>query len=164
MNMKIFLYAFIGIFIATGMSFCSTPREQMPSNQKNVVREVIPIKADPVSFQKELAGTWNVISMRRQQKAELETLTGVTLKFSETSNQFSGKAPCNNITGSIMLNGYSIRFQNIAATRMSCPQLEQESAMINLLETRISAFTINGNKMYLRDGISNIVFECERAG
>ena len=162
--MKTVLAYTFGLFFILSISYCSTPREQMPSSQKQkgVVKEVYTFKADAKSFQKELAGTWTVISMRRQQKAELETLNHVTLTFPETGTRFTGKAPCNNIFGTIQLNGYSIRFQGIGATRMTCPDIEKENAYINLLETRISAFTIEGDKLYLRDGISNIVFECRR--
>lgn len=162
--MKTVLSYTFGLFFILSISYCSTPREQMPSSQKQkgVLKEVYTFKADAKSFQKELAGTWTVISMRRQQKAELETLNHVTLTFPETGTRFTGKAPCNNIFGTIQLNGYSIRFQGIGATRMTCPDIEKENAYINLLETRISAFTIEGDKLYLRDGISNIVFECRR--
>ena len=163
--MKKFLYFLPAFLIIIALSYCSTPS---PANRIGVKRKVfdtirIVPKVEAISFQKELAGKWNVLTMRRQQKAELEHLNGVQLTFSEASNQFSGKAPCNNINGTIQLNGYSIRFQNIASTKMACEQLEQETAMLGLLESRISAFTITGNKLLLRDGISNIVFECERS-
>lgn len=163
--MKSVIRYILGLLLIVGLSYCSTPREQMPSTQRRgttVIVDTITPKADAKSFQKELAGTWRVISMRRQQKAELETLQNVSLTFPQTDTRFTGKAPCNNIHGTISLNGYSIRFQNIASTRMACDNMEQEGAFLNLLETRISAFTIDGNKLYLRDGISNIVFECVR--
>ncbi len=165
--MKPAIYYTLGALLIISLSFCTTPRENMPSAHrggKSVIVDTITPRVVAVSFQKDLAGKWNVISMRRQQKAGLETLSNVTLTFPETGTQFSGKAPCNSINGTIQLNGYSIRFHNIASTRMACENLEQESAYINLLQTRISAFTITGNTLYLRDGISNIVFECERAG
>lgn len=162
--MKTVLSYTLGLLFILSFNLCSTPREQMPSSQKqeSIVKEVYTFKADAKSFQKELAGSWKVISMRRQQKAELETLNNVTLTFPETGTSFTGKAPCNNIFGTIQLNGYSIRFQGIGATKMACPDIEKETAYINLLETRISAFTIESDKLYLRDGISNIVFECRR--
>jgi len=143
---------------------CSGPSKNTSSQGNGVAGTgtVIVPTAVAKSFQKELAGTWNVISMRRQQKAELETLSGVTLKFDENDVKFSGKAPCNSISGTIQLNGYSIRFLNIVSTKMACEHLEVETAFLNLLQTRISAFTVDGNKLYLRDGISNIVFECDK--
>lgn len=144
------------------ISGCSAPPKTGMHKGSAPTGEVIIPKAASKSFQKELAGTWNVISMRRQQKAALETLTGVTLQFNEADAKFTGKAPCNRIFGNILLNGYGIRFQNIGATKMACDSLEQETAYINLLQNRISAFTIDADKLYLRDGISNIVFECVR--
>lgn len=163
--MQNFIKIIPAVLVILSLSFCSTHRAQMPSTQrgaKRVIIDTITPRADAKSFQNELAGKWNIISMRRQQKAELETLNNVSLSFPKSGVQFSGKAPCNNINGTIQLNGYSIRFQNIAATKMACNALEQEAALLNLLETRISAFTITGNKLYLRDGISNVVFEGER--
>ncbi len=120
------------------------------------------IDVQSASFAKELAGKWNVISMRRQQKAELEPLSGVTLSFDVDKNRFTGKAPCNTINGGIILKGTGMRFQNIISTRMTCDKQEQENYYIKLLNERISAFTVTGDKLYLRDGISNIVFECDR--
>lgn len=146
------------------VSACTTPSHvpgKRAQNGESGTVVIVP-KADARSFQKELAGTWTIISMRRQQKADLESLSGVTLKFDENDVKFSGKAPCNSIFGAIQLNGYSIRFQNVGSTKMACDKLEQETAYLNLLQTRVSAFTIESDKLYLRDGISNIVFEGER--
>lgn len=142
---------------------CSSSRNTMPEGKgiTGTGTVIIP-RVVAKSFQKELAGNWIIISMRRQQKAELEQLIGVTLKFSETDVKFTGKAPCNTIFGTIQLKGYSIRFIGIGSTEMACDRLEQETEYINLLQNRISAFTIDGDKLYLRDGISNIVFEGER--
>lgn len=147
-----------GIIFSAG---CGSAKKA-PSGTGIEPGNVIIPKADAKSFHKELAGTWNVVSMRRQQKAELEMLSGVTLQFDTSDSKFSGKAPCNRIFGNIQLNGYSIRFRNIGATKMACDRLEQETAFLNLLETRISTFTIEGDTLYLRDGISNVVFSCER--
>jgi heat shock protein HslJ len=161
--MKTIIHFSLMLLFSIALSFCSTPRKNTSTTMYGGIRhDTIILQVRTISFQKELAGKWNVISMRRQQKAELEMLNNVSLSFQETDTRFSGKAPCNNITGMILLNGYGIRFKNMVATRMACQNLEQESAFLNLLETRVSAFTIDDNKLYLRDGVSNIVFECER--
>ncbi len=160
MKLHYFLYVLLLLMItAIG---CSSPQKTTASNSGEPGNVIIP-KADAKSFQNELAGRWHVISMRRQQKADLETLSGVTLQFDASDTKFSGKAPCNSIFGTVQLKGYSIRFQNIGATKMACDKLEQETAFISLLQTRISAFTLEDNKLFLRDGISNIVFTCERS-
>lgn len=158
--MRITLIIIAAIFV----NACSTPSHgPKKKEQKGDESPLLVVPTPDIrSFQKELAGTWKIISMRRQQKADLEMLSDVTLKFDEKDTKFSGKAPCNSIFGTIQLNGYSIRFQNIGSTKMACDKLEQETAFLDLLQTRISAFTVDGDKLYLRDGISNIVFEGER--
>ena len=118
------------------------------------------VKAKAVSYKKELEGKWRFVTMRRQQKAELETLDGV-LDFSADS-AFYGKAPCNNMGGVYTLKGTGIRFSKIYSTKKGCSDLEKESAMLRLLEETVSAFTVNENRLLLRDGAGNIVFECER--
>lgn len=118
-------------------------------------------KVKQKSYKKEMEGKWTVATMRRQQKAELEQLSGVTIDFSVDSS-FSGKAPCNRIGGVYTLKGTSIRFSRIFATRMACDKLEQESAFLKLLEGTVSAYTVEENKLLLRDGSGNIVFELKR--
>ena len=107
-----------------------------------------------------LLGNWSIINMRRQQKAELEVLSNVNLNF--TSEKVNGKAPCNTIGGNFKVKGTSIKFSEMVATRMACDKLEVETAYLKLLENTVSAFSVQGNKLLLRDGSSNIVFEGER--
>ncbi|MFV0605349.1 MAG: META domain-containing protein [Niabella sp.] len=152
------IIALIFIFISCG----STSHNRRSGSTRTVVKDTITPTVVSKSFQNELAGGWNVISMKRQQMAEEEQLSGVSLFFDSSSAKFTGEAPCNAIFGTILLNGYGIRFQNIGATKKACDKLEQETAYLKLLQTRISAFTIDGDKLYLRDGTSNIVFVCER--
>jgi heat shock protein HslJ len=120
------------------------------------------IKTKQKSYKKEMVGTWNVISMRRQSKAELETLQNVKLTFGADSS-FSGKAPCNNMGGVYTLKGTSIQFSKVYATKMACDRLEIEGAFLQLLENRIANYAVDGNKLNLLDVSGNIVFVCERA-
>lgn len=121
-----------------------------------------PIRGEAVSFAKQLSGKWNVNVMHRQPKLDPEYLSGVTLEFDTLTHKFYGQAPCNKINGNFILNGFGIRFQNIASTRMSCDKLEQENYYLKLLNERISTYSIQGNTLLLRDGSANNVFECER--
>ena len=120
------------------------------------------IKTKQKSYKKELRGKWIVVSMKRQQKAEMEMLNNVYLEFGSDSS-FSGNASCNKIRGIYTLKGTSIKFSNIAATKMACNTLDQETAFLQLLEDRISAYSVDESKLLLRDGSSNIVFECRRS-
>lgn len=118
-------------------------------------------KVKQKSYKKEMQGKWTVATMRRQQKAELENLTGVTIDFG-ADTAFSGKAPCNRMGGVYTLKGTSIKFSKIFSTKMACDKLEQESAFLKLLEETVSAYSVDGNRLLLRDGSSNIVFELTR--
>lgn len=112
-------------------------------------------------FSKALKGSWEIITMSRQQKAPIEKLQNVEINF--TDSTVSGKAPCNRYTGSYTTKGTGIKFGNIASTMMYCDnKMNEEDAFFMLLRTRISAFTVNGDTLYLRDGASNIVFEAKK--
>jgi heat shock protein HslJ len=113
------------------------------------------------SFKKSLEGKWEVISMRRQQKASLETFADVFIVFGADSS-FSGKAPCNIYGGVYILKGTGIHFSQIVSTMIACDNLDQEKAFLDLLQNRVSAFTVIRDTLLLRDGASNIVFECRR--
>src|SRR4030095_13252709 len=104
---------------------------------------------------------WEVTSMRRQQKAELEILSNVHFELKADST-FTGKGGCNNLRGKFSVKGSSIKFAAIISTKMACDNLDKENAFLNLLENRISEYTFLGNELLLRDGASNIVFECKR--
>jgi len=119
------------------------------------------IKTRQKSYKKELEGKWNIISMQRQQKAEKEMLGNVFIEFG-TDTSFNANAPCNKIGGIYTLKGTSIKFSNIRATKMACNNLDQENAFLLLLEERVSAYSVGAHNLLLRDGSSNIVFECTR--
>ncbi|MGC4034692.1 MAG: META domain-containing protein [Chitinophagaceae bacterium] len=113
------------------------------------------------SYKKELQGKWNITVMHRQQKAIAEIMNDVSITFADTS--ILGKAPCNTFYGKYILKGTSVKFSEILSTKMACSQLEQENMFIKLLEQTVSAYSVSDKKLYLRDGASNIVFECEKA-
>jgi heat shock protein HslJ len=45
---------------------------------------------------------------------------------------------------------------------MACNNMDTENAFFKLLENTISEYTFKGNELLLRDGASNIIFECRR--
>ena len=104
-----------------------------------------------------LIGSWQIDTMHRQVRLPGEVLSGVYLKFN-TDSSFNGMAGCNHVSGKYILKGTSIRFSNIISTKMACDKLEQESAMLQLLENTVSAYTVDNKSLLLRDGASNIVF------
>ena len=113
------------------------------------------------SYRKELQGNWLITIMRRQQKAIPEKMTGTTIGFGPDST-FNGKAPCNTMGGIYILKGTSIKFSKIISTKMACPEMEKEGEFLKLLQETVSAYSVSADKLLLRDGASNIVFECEK--
>ena len=108
-----------------------------------------------------MLGSWDVISMRRQQKAELEKLSNTYFEL-KPDMTFSGKGGCNNMNGKFSVKGSSITFNSVSSTKMACDNMDKENAFFNLLENRVSEYTYKGNELLLRDGAANIVFECRR--
>lgn len=99
--------------------------------------------------------------MRRQPKVNAETLTNTFLTINEDSS-FTGSSGCNRISGKFILKGTGIKFSNVAATKMACDKMEQESALLRLLQQSISKYSVAGDKLYFRDGVGNIILEARR--
>ena len=108
-----------------------------------------------------LIGSWQIDTMHRQSRLPGELLSGVYLNFTSDST-FNGKAGCNQVSGKYTLKGTSIRFGNIISTKMACDKLEQESALLQLLQNTVSAYTVDNKTLLLRDGASNVVFYASR--
>lgn len=151
---------------------CSSPKKFAAGSPRTIMTadsstpdSIIVVEAEVEARQRsdfnKMIGGWDVLTMRRQQKAELENLSNTYFELKSDST-FTGRGGCNNISGKISIKGSSIRFISIIATKMACENLDKENAFIKLLQDRISEYTFNGNQLLLRDGASNIVFECRR--
>lgn len=165
------------LFLLSGFSIwasCSGEKKAGAGRPRKIIRTVNDsASADSVVFietefearqandKEKLKGKWRLVTMRRQARADLELLENCWLDFSADSS-FSGKASCNSIGGLYKVKGTSIRFSNIISTKMACDKLEQENWLVRLLEERIVAYSVTDEKLLLRDGSSNIVFECTR--
>ena len=152
--------------------FACTPAKQVAPARHITVRDVEDtttivqvVETDFEARQKsdlsKMIGRWEVTSMRRQQKAELEGLSNVYFEL-KPDLTFAGKGGCNNMSGKFSVKGSSIKFNSITTTKMACDNMDKENAFLNLLENRVSEYTFKGNELLLRDGASNIVFECRR--
>jgi heat shock protein HslJ len=167
------MYKFFSILIAL-LFFCWACSTQKPAGRSQIiVRGDTSFVKDSIEFYPEnigtsqknymekLVGSWTVDTMHRQAKMEAETLSNVFLSFKE-DNTFTGSGGCNRISGSFILKGTSIKFSNIISTKMACDRLEQEGAFLKLLQETVSAYTVDNNVLWLRDGASNIVFHASR--
>lgn len=156
--------------IAVSLS-CSPARQYMPAKhitvrEKEDTSTIIQVietdfEARQRSDYNKMLGRWVVTTMRRQQKAELENLSNVYFELNSDST-CSGKGGCNDFHGRFSVKGSSIKFNSIVSTKMACANMDTENAFLTLLENRISAYTYRESGLLLRDGASNIVFECRR--
>jgi heat shock protein HslJ len=173
-SMNKLLFVSLLFFVSAGILACSGEKKSGAGRPRTIVRTITdttmrdsvefvetPFEARQANDKQKLIGKWAVTTMRRQSKAELEMLSNCFIEFAADTS-FSGKAPCNSIGGIYVIKGTSIRFSRIFATRMACDKLEQETWMTRLLEERIVAYTVTDDKLLLRDGSSNVVFECTR--
>jgi heat shock protein HslJ len=104
------------------------------------------------------AATWNVISMQRQAKLDLENLNNYSLVFNRDMS-FRLTTVCNAITGTYEIKGTGIKFNNIvSANTASCANQNQEDELVRLLRERVSAYTVDGKTLLLRDNATNVVF------
>ena len=62
--------------------------------------------------------------------------------------RLKGSGGCNRITGSYTLSGSVLHFRQIATTRMMCPDMADEQALLEKLE-RVDRYTISGESMQL---------------
>jgi heat shock protein HslJ len=156
------------IFLITA---CSAQKQ--PGKPYKIVRGDTTIQKDSIEYyevdvlgkQKNymdlLVGSWTIDTMHRQSRMEAEALAGIFLNFNADSS-FGGNAGCNSISGKYILKGTSIKLSNIIATKMACDRLEQETAILRLLEETVSAYTVDKSKLLLRDGSTNIIFHASR--
>jgi heat shock protein HslJ len=113
------------------------------------------------SYMNLLTGTWDVKIMKKQTKADTDHLNGVTLTLNGDSS-FTGQASCNKIWGKFSIKGTSIKFNDIASTKMICGKQEEENWFLQLLQETVSNYSVTKPTLLLRDGSSNIVFEARR--
>jgi heat shock protein HslJ len=115
------------------------------------------------SYMNLLVGTWDFKIMKKQAKIDPDHLQGVTLTLNNDST-FTGQASCNKVWGKFSIKGTSIKFIDIASTKMTCNKQEEENWLLQLLQNTVSNYSVTKPKLLLRDGSSNIVFEANKKG
>jgi heat shock protein HslJ len=108
-----------------------------------------------------LVGSWSLDKMQRQQRLPEETLDNAKFSLGD-DGKFRISTTCGYVTGDYILKGRSIKFSNASSEWYDCADKEQASALVKLLNNTVSAYTVSGEKLYLRDGSSNIVFSASR--
>jgi heat shock protein HslJ len=108
-----------------------------------------------------LIGNWNLNTMQRQARIAEENLGNA--KFSlGNDGKFRISTTCGYINGDYTIKGRSIKFSNASGDWFNCADMEQASTLVKLLNNTVSAYTVSGNSLLLRDGASNVVFTASR--
>ena len=134
--------------------------KQVPGKDSVVFYET-DIATRQKSYMNLLVGSWTITTMKKQSKADTDHLNGVTLTLNKDSS-FTGKASCNKIWGKFSIKGTSIKFNDIASTKMTCTKQDEENWLLQLLQETVSNYSVTRPVLLLRDGASNIVFEATR--
>ena len=111
-------------------------------------------------FSQKFKGKWNINVMRRQARAEPDSLTSSYFEFYDDT-LFTAYVGCNKINGYYIIKGPTIKF-NITDTAFSTCSLPVEEVFIKLISERVSYFGIDEKTLYLKDVAFNIVFDCGR--
>lgn len=93
----------------------------------------------------------------------MQEMTGVEFKKENLSKglpvfefylndmRFSGHAGCNQLAGKIEIEGNRITFGEIIATKMACPDMEVEHAVLSALEKSTFNYAVDNPKLTLTD-------------
>ena len=109
-----------------------------------------------------LNGLWTVTQIDGRTIVE----DNPTLAIDLIEHRVHGNTGCNLVNGTIYQNPdieMSIQFQNMAVTRMACPSLSTETALLVGLEQVEKAIVDNPDRIILSDGADNQIIVLERA-
>lgn len=108
-------------------------------------------------------GAWAVTSING---ASVDSDLGIVLVLDLEQHSIHGNAGCNTVNGTIVVNPdqqNSISFTNMATTRMTCPAIETEQALLNALATVTSVMPGGSDDTaLLRDAQGNSVITLKR--
>jgi len=124
-------------------------------NQRNFT--VMTLRKSDIDF---LTGPWQVVKINGEEC----TAPDARLVFDISGNRISGNAGCNRLIGELTRDpkvSASVQFSNLATTRMMCPDMQSESALLIALEMVQSARQ-KGNIAELLSSSGKVVVELER--
>lgn len=91
---------------------------------------------------------WMLLSLQGQDMEGVPDTYTAYIRFEEDSDELRGYAGCNRLTGRYQLKNNSLQLTNLATTRMTCPNIEQENFMMAILE-KVDSYRIAGDVLTL---------------
>lgn len=125
---------------------------------KNVV-EIIDVSGETLELNgcgnfivpKKLQATWELNSFNGNEIPANKYLKTPFIQFESQEAYISGNASCNGIKGAIFIQNETIRFANIASTRMMCVHENMETEFLKELPS-ITNYKIIDNELHLFSG------------
>ena len=71
-----------------------------------------------------------------------------SMEINSSANTFSGLAGCNRMTGELFYEYGTLRFKNVAVTKMLCPKEEKEQEFLTALQS-VASYSIGNNRLTL---------------
>ena len=83
-----------------------------------------------------------------------------TLAFLKDS-KIAGETGCNRFFGDYTIKDKNLKFDNVGSTRMMCPQMQFETAYLQVISNTAS-YSMDDNKLALKDNDGNIIALLEK--
>lgn len=120
-------------------------------------KTLMTLRSSDIDF---LNGPWQVVAINGHDI----NVPDARLIFDVAANTITGNAGCNRLSGELTRNpqiSASVQFSNLATTRMTCPDIETESALLIALEEVTHA---RHNKEYveLLDNANKVVIKLQK--
>jgi heat shock protein HslJ len=94
---------------------------------------------------------WMLLSLEGQSPQAPNNTQTAYIRLQEKENDVKGFAGCNHFFGKYALNGSALRFSDLGSTRMMCPNMDQETKLMQVLG-RVSSYGIAGRILTLYEG------------
>jgi putative lipoprotein len=105
-----------------------------------------------------LTGThWTLIGLGEGAVPIAKTQTEPFLVFGDPPDHVHGSGGCNRLAGGYLLDGASLRFGPIAATRMACADGMDVEAALSAALGRTSSHRIEGDRLELYDADARVL-------
>lgn len=98
---------------------------------------------------------WMLLSLEGESPQVPNNTRTAYLRLQESEKDVKGFSGCNNFFGKYELSGNTLTFSNLGSTRMMCPDMEQETKFMQVLE-RVSSYSIADRILTLYDGTEAI--------
>lgn len=108
---------FCALLLMAGLSGCATASPELLSAEGDTI----------------LDAYWMLLSLEGQSPQPPNNTRTAYIRFQEEENDVKGFSGCNYFFGKYALNGDSLRISNLGATRMMCPNMEQETSLMQVL-------------------------------